>query len=121
MTDGELDELRLLGEELRAVFMAERNAIAKLDHEALTLLSDSKQRIAVRLVKLQHTITPSANAEAKTLFEAIRIEAQATAQLAATAMKAVNTILGIPEPTGYDRRANRTGTYGPAFRNLRAF
>ncbi len=117
MTDIELDELRLLGEELREVLRAERNAIAKLDHEQLSLLAGTKQRIAVRLAELQPSI--SANAEAKALFEAIRIEAQATALLAAAAMKAVNAALGIPEPTGYDRRANRTGTHGPAFRNLR--
>jgi hypothetical protein len=119
MTDQQLDELRLLGDELRAVFTAERNAIAALDHERLLVLAESKQHVAARLAELQPMITR--NAEAKTLFEAIRIEARATALLAATAMKVVQTMLGQAEPAGYDRRANRTTISAPAFRNLRAF
>jgi hypothetical protein len=35
-------------------------------------------------------------------------------------MKVVQTMLGT-EPTGYDRRANRTAISAPAFRNLRAY
>jgi hypothetical protein len=118
MTDQQLDELRLLGDELRAVFTAERNAIAALDHERLLVLAESKQHVAARLAELQPMITK--NDEARTLFEAIRVEARATALLAATAMKVVQTMLGT-EPTGYDRRAHRTAISAPAFRNLRAF
>ena len=119
MTDEQLDELRLLGEELRAVFLAERNAIAALDHETLLALAETKQRVAARLSELQPTITK--NAEARALFEAIRIEARATALLAATAMKVVQTMLGQESSGGYDRRANRITSNLPAFRNLRAF
>ncbi|MEO8842727.1 MAG: hypothetical protein ABI591_13600 [Kofleriaceae bacterium] len=120
MTDQQLDELRLLGDELRAVFTAERNAIAALDHERLVVLAETKQHVAVRLAALQPMV--SKDADARTLFEAIRIEARATALLAAAAMKVVQAMLGQTEPTGcYDRRANRTAVSAPAFRNLRAF
>ncbi len=118
MTDQQLDELRLFGHELRAVFTAERHAIATLDHEQLLVLAESKQRVAARLAELQPLITK--NGEARMLFEAIRVEARATALLAAMAMNVVQSMLGT-EPTGYDRRANRTSTSAPAFRNLRAF
>ena len=118
MTDQQLDDLRLLGEELRAVFAAERTAIAALDHETLLVLAESKQRVAARLAELVPLVTK--NAEARLLFEAIQVEARATAILAATAMKVVSSMLGT-ESTGYDRRANRTTTSAPAFRNLRAF
>jgi len=118
MTDQQLDELRLLGDELRAVFTSERNAIAALDHQQLLVIAETKQRIAARLVELQPALTK--NEEARVLFEAIRVEARATALLATTAMKVVQTMLGT-EPTGYDRRANRTAISAPAFRNLRAY
>ena len=42
MTDQQLDELRLLGDELRAVFTAERHAIAALDHERLLVLAEEQ-------------------------------------------------------------------------------
>jgi hypothetical protein len=119
MTDEQLDELRLLGEELRAVFLAERNAIAALDHETLLALAETKQRVAARLSELQPLVTK--NPEARALFEAIRIEARATALLAGTAMRVVQAMLGQETTGGYDRRANRTSTSLPAFKNLRAF
>jgi hypothetical protein len=119
MTDLELDEVRLLGEELRAVFAAERHAIATLDHEKLNALAGDKHRIATRLSELQPLVTK--NAAARALFEAVRVEARATALLAATAMKAVHAMLGTEPTGGYDRRANRTSTNAPAFRNLRVY
>ncbi|MEO8552280.1 MAG: hypothetical protein ABI678_20025, partial [Kofleriaceae bacterium] len=76
MTDQQLDELRQLGEELRAVFADERVAIGKLDHERLTVLAELKRGIAVRLADLRPHVT--ANPEARTLFEALRTEARAT-------------------------------------------
>jgi hypothetical protein len=95
VTDCELDELRLLGEELRVVFASERTAISKLDHVT------------------QHP-------EARALFEAVRLEARATALLAATASNLVNTMLG-RETSGYDRKARGVTSGGPAFKNLRAY
>ena len=118
MTDRELDELRLLGEELRVVFASERTAISALDHEALTMLAETKSRLAIRLAELAPLA--SANPEVRAVFEAVRIEAQATALLAATATNLVNTMLG-RETNGYDRRARGVVNSGPAFRNLRAY
>jgi hypothetical protein len=118
VTDRELDELRLLGEELRVVFASERTAISALDHAALTILAETKSRIAMRLSELAPIATH--NPEARALFEAVRLEAQATALLAATASNLVNTMLG-RETNGYDRRARGVTNSAPAFRNLRAY
>jgi len=118
VTDRELDELRLLGEELRVVFASERTAISALDHDALTMLAETKSRLATRLAELAPLA--STNPEARALFEAVRIEAQATALLAATASNLVNSMLG-RETNGYDRRARNVTSCGPAFRNLRAY
>ena len=118
MTDRELDELRLLGEELRVVFASERTAISALDYDALTMLAETKSRLATRLGELAPLA--SANPEAHALFEAVRVEAHATALLAATASNLVNAMLG-RETSGYDRRARNVTTSAPAFRNLRAY
>jgi len=118
VTDRELDELRLLGEELRVVFASERIAIGALDHAALATLAETKSRLATRLADLAPLATT--NPEARALFEAVRIEAQATAMLAATASNLVNTMLG-RETNGYDRRARTVTNSAPAFRNLRAY
>lgn len=100
------DELRALGEELRALFLEERKAIAKLDHQKLTWLSEQKRLVADRLA----TMRPAQPSPAiKALFEAIRAEARATAMLASTATAAVRALLG-REVTGYDRHARRTET-----------
>jgi hypothetical protein len=100
-----LELLRRLGEELRAAFAEERVAIGKLDNAKLAQLAVLKQAIASQLAQLQPTVTPTR--ELGDLFAAIRIEAKATAMLAAVAADAVRNLLGY-EPTGYDRRARRT-------------
>jgi hypothetical protein len=107
------DDLRTLGEELRALFAEERKAIAKLDHDKLAWLAEQKRVVVDRIA----AIRPAQPSPAlKTLFEAIRAEARATAMLAATATAAVRALLG-RQVTGYDRHARRTET--TAFR-LRA-
>jgi hypothetical protein len=118
VTDRELDELRLLGEELRVVFASERTAISTLDHAALTTLAETKSRLATRLGELAPLATT--NPDARALFEAVRLEAHATALLAATASNLVNTMLG-RETNGYDRKARGITSGGPAFKNLRAY
>ncbi|HEY0251036.1 MAG TPA: hypothetical protein VGC41_05890 [Kofleriaceae bacterium] len=87
-----------------------------MDHEQLTLLAETKRQVADQLAGLLPHV--SKNPDAKALFEAIRNEARATAMLAATATSLVNARLG-RETHGYDRRANRTITSGPAFRSVR--
>jgi hypothetical protein len=102
------DELRLLGEELRALLVEERRAISKLDHERLAWLAEQKRNLAAQLSGIAPgTCGPAA----KEILAAIKIEAQATAMLANLANDAVRTLLG-REQTGYDRRARRTEAPG---------
>jgi hypothetical protein len=116
MSPVERDELRRLGEQLRAVFADERAAIAKLDHDALASLFEAKQRLVTELGNLRAKATP--DAELRALFQTIRVEAHATALLANNANAAINALLG-RESSGYDRRANRTMIAGPSLRRLR--
>jgi hypothetical protein len=101
----ELDELRRLGEELRRVFADERRAIAALDHPALERVADDKRRLVAAL-SLSGVRTKK-SPEARALFAAIRVEARATAELAAAATEAVRALLGYEAGVGYDRRARR--------------
>jgi hypothetical protein len=117
VTEATRDQLRRVGEELRAVFAAERNAIATLDHEALSKVYVDKQRLVDELAQLR---TDKPDRELRALFEALRVEAHATALLANHANHAVNALLG-REPSGYDRRANRTMAAAPSLRSLRAY
>lgn len=118
MTRAEHDELRLLGEQLRAVFAAERAAIASLDHAALATVFEDKQRLLTELGRARGAATP--DPELRALFQLIRVEAHATALLANHARSAVDALLG-RESSGYDRRANRTHVSAPALRSLRAY
>lgn len=106
-----LAELLHLGEELRTLFVTERRAIASLDHAALEQLAVQKRDLAVRLGELRELELKSP--EARELFEAIRVEARATAMLAAAATDAVRALLGYEVLGGYDRRA-RPITSGPS-------
>lgn len=108
MTDTELEDLnrlRLLGEELRRLFADERRAIVTLDHARLEQLAADKQRLAEALSAFR---TLERMPAVRDLFAAIRVEARATAMLAATAAEAVRTMLGYENTGGYDRRARRT-------------
>lgn len=119
LPDSVLDHLRRLGDELRAVFTAERAAIAKLDHEALALLADRKRDLSDELARVAPRAPRSPDVRA--LFQAIHVEAQANALLARAATEAVHALLGIdPRPAGYDRRAHQTTT-GRASRLLAAY
>lgn len=99
-----LDELRALAEELRTVFGRERAAIAALDHSELEQLAATKQRLGRQLAELREPALATGSAAVRDVFEAIRVEARATAMLAATANQAVRALLGYA-PAGYDRRA----------------
>lgn len=115
MTDPSLQQLCGLGEELRQVFADERRAIAALDHGALESLAAHKERIASALAELRDSALASSPA-ARDLFAAIRVEAQATAMLAATATEAVRALLGYQTTGAYDRRARQTSTVSPRLR-----
>jgi hypothetical protein len=111
--DTGLDHIRQLGEELRAVFTAERAAIAALDHVRLGEIAVQKRHVADQLVAVRDRAAPSR--EVRDLFAAIQIEARATAMLAAAATEAVRALLGT-ESTGYDRHARSTAV--PSLRLL---
>jgi len=98
-------ELEVIGGELCDVFADERRAIAALDHARLETLAQRKHELCTRLASQLHPLerTPLVLA----LVERIRIEASATALLAATAAHAVRAILGY-DSGGYDRRAKPT-------------
>jgi flagellar biosynthesis/type III secretory pathway chaperone len=119
-TDQTLQELRLVGEELRQVFAAERVSISKLDHPALVTLAEHKERLANKLADLRGpalAIEKSAGSTSvRDLFAAIQIEARATAMLAATATEAVRALLGYQSSGAYDRRAKQTHTHSSRLR-----
>jgi hypothetical protein len=103
-----LDQLRELGEELRATFAEERRAIGALDHARLTYLAVHKQHLAEQLA-LARDGAPIVDAPVvRELFSALRAEAHANALLATVATEAVRTLLGYESTGGYDRAARRT-------------
>lgn len=106
MTDSVLAELRHVGEELRVAFAEERAAISSLDHAKLEELALRKQDIAARLEKLRAQVSLQ-DPLVRDLFAAIRVEARATALLAATATQAVRALLGYAPANAYDRRARQ--------------
>jgi hypothetical protein len=116
MSPVEREQLRRVGEELRAVFAEERTAIATLDHVALAAIYETKQRLVTELGRLRAQAAP--DAELRALFQTIRVEAHATALLANHANRAIDALLG-RETSGYDRRANRTMAAGPSLRSYR--
>ncbi len=102
----DLDELRRIGEELRALFAQERAAISTLDTEKLEALTEAKSAYVTRLARLREHVD-ARDPSVRQLFVTIRVEAQATAILAATATRAVRELLGIAPASIYDRRARQ--------------
>lgn len=113
MSDRLLHELRQVGEELRQAFADERRAISSLDAVALEQLAHKKEHLASRLSELRGPALATGSSSVKSLFEAIRIEANATALLAATATEAVRSLLGYRTSGAYDRRAKQSITVAP--------
>jgi hypothetical protein len=107
-----LDELRRIGEELRQVFADERHAISALDHARLEAIATHKRALAERLGELREPALATGSAAVRDLFAAIRVEAHATAMLAAAASQTVRAMLGYESTGGYDRKAQRVIT-GP--------
>jgi hypothetical protein len=113
MSDQVLHELRQVGEELRQVFADERRAISSLDAAGLEKLAIHKELLANKLSELRAPALATGVSAVKDLFIAIRVEAQATAILAATAAQAVRGMLGFETSGGYDRRARQSITVAP--------
>jgi hypothetical protein len=113
MSDQLLNELRQVGEELRQAFADERRAISSLDSVRLEQLAVHKEQLANKLAELRGPALAMNLATVKDFFLAIRIEARATAMLAATATEAVRAMLGYQTNGAYDRRAKQTVTVAP--------
>lgn len=103
-----LEQLRELGEELRATFAEERRAIGALDHARLTYLAVHKQHLAERLSEARESAPIVDAPVVRDLFNALRVEAHANAMLATAATEAVRALLGFQSTGGYDRSARRT-------------
>lgn len=101
------EQIALLADQLRGVFAEERAAIASLDHARLDALVATKQQLAGELATATRDATPSP--EVRAIVEQLRIEAHASAMLAAIAGEAVRGILGYEPATTYDRRARAVG------------
>ena len=113
MSDRLLLELRQVGEELRQAFADERRAICSLDSARLAELALHKEQLATKLAELREGALGTGSLSVKELFDAIRIEARATAMLAATAAEAVRAMLGYQTSGAYDRRAKHSITIAP--------
>lgn len=113
-----LEQLRELGEELRATFAEERRAIGALDHARLTYLAVHKQHLAEQLAQARDAAPVVDAPVVRELFTALRAEAQANALLATVATEAVRALLGYQSTGGYDRAARRTTT--PPLRTILA-
>jgi hypothetical protein len=113
-----LEQLRELGEELRATFAEERRAIGALDHARLTYLAVHKQHLAEQLAQAREDAPVVDAPVVRELFTALRVEAHANALLATAATEAVRALLGYQSTGGYDRAARRTTTL--PMPNLRA-
>lgn len=105
-----LEQLRELGEELRATFAEERRAIGALDHARLTYLAVHKQHLAEQLAQARDAAPVVDAPVVRDLFAALRVEAHANALLATAATEAVRALLGYQSTGGYDRGARRTPT-----------
>jgi hypothetical protein len=98
------EQLETVADELCAVFADERCAIAALDHSRIEQLAERKHALAGELAALcKADGTPAV----RPIVERVRIEASATALLAATATAGIRAALG-QESNGYDRRARIT-------------
>ena len=105
-----LDEIRLVAEELRAAFADERRAIAALDAERLEWLADHKRRCCARLEEL---VAGNTSPVIRRLLTGVRAEAEANAALAAIAADAVRGALGTTSTGTYDRHARTVTRSGP--------
>src|ERR1041385_6109627 len=103
-----LEQLRELGEELRATFAEERQAIGALDHARLTYLAVHKQHLAEQLAEAGNAGPAVDPPVVRDLFTALRGAAHANAVLATVATEAVRALLGCESTGGYDRSARRT-------------
>lgn len=119
MNDKVIDELRRLSEELRAAIMEERAAIVALDHERLTRAANQKLTITKAMDGARTRLNGAQSPDLRAVFSTLRAEARANATLAATAARAVRSLLGYESNGSYDRRARQLSA--PRTRILASF
>jgi hypothetical protein len=110
-----LDELRLLIDELRASFAEQRRAISQLAGDRVSWLVSHQSQICSRIESLLSTSgdRESAPEPLRQLMAAARVEAEATAMLAAIAAQNVRHLIEQREPSGYNATARPTRTTAP--------
>lgn len=110
-----LDELRLLIDELRASFGEQRRAIARLSGERVSWMVSQQSQICTRIESL---LAAAGGREQlpeplRNIMSAVRIEAEATALLAAIAAHGLRHLIEQNEPAGYSATARPTRTTSP--------
>ncbi len=110
-----LDELRLLIDELRASFAEQRRAISQLSGERVSWLVGHQSQICSRIESLLSTggDRDSLPEPLRHIMSAVRVEAEATAMLAAIAAQNVRYLIEQREPSGYNATARPTRTTAP--------
>ena len=109
-----LDELRLLIDELRASFAEQRRAISQLSGDRVSWLVSHQSQICSRIESLLSAGDRESLPEPlRHIMSAARIEAEATAMLAAIAAQNVRHLIEQREPSGYNATARPTRTTSP--------
>lgn len=109
-----LDELRLLIDELRASFAEQRRAISQLSGDRVSWLVSHQSQICSRIESLLSSSDRESLPEPlRHIMSAARVEAEATAMLAAIAAQNVRHLIEQREPSGYNATARPTRTTAP--------
>lgn len=109
-----LDELRSLIDELRASFAEQRRAISQLSGDRVSWLVSHQTQICSRIEALLTSGDRESLPEPlRRIMSAARLEAEATAMLAAIAAQNIRHLIEQREPSGYNATARPTRTTAP--------
>ncbi len=109
------DRALALLEQLVAALSDERAAVQRLDHAALSAITERKRVLVESIQQLGPVPSGSApeplRSRLQTTAASVRAHAEANAALLADAAASVNELLGLRSDSGmYDRRARRLNT-----------
>lgn len=111
-----IDELRLLIDELRASFAEQRRAISHLSESRVSWMVSHQNQICSRIEALLSTANRELLPEPmRNVIAAVRIEAEATALLAATVAHGLRHLIEQGEAAGYSASARPTRTTSPIY------